>query len=133
MTISVDTGFFFSLKEKNSISLEAWQRIIDKKDKLVISVLVLGELYRLYLKKSLQQEGKEAIESIKEVATVKDVDEEISLLAAVLSCEKKIPLIDSLILSTAKREEAKKFYTSDKKHFGPVISHLRKEIEIIFV
>ena len=133
MTISIDTGFIFSLKKKNPITLEAWERVLGKKDDLIISVLVLSELYRLYLKAGKPQEGKAAIESLKEVATIKGVDEELSLSAASLSYGEGLPLVDSLILCTAKREKAKRFYTSDKKYFKSVMSHLQKQIKIVFV
>ena len=133
MTISIDTGFIFSLKKKNPITLEAWERILGKKDELIISVLILAEISRYYLKIGRPQEGKAAIESLKEVALVKDVDEELSLSAASLSYGEGIPLVDSLILCTAKREKAKRFYTSDKRHFKSVAKHLPKQIKIVFV
>ena len=133
MTISIDTGFIFSLKKKNPITLEAWERILGKKDELIISVLILAEISRYYLKIGRPQEGKAAIESLKEVALVKDVDEELSLSAASLSYGEGIPLVDSLILCTAKREKAKRFYTSDKRHSKSVMSHLQKQIKIVFV
>jgi len=133
MTISIDTGFVVSLKKKNPITLEVWERVLGKKDELVVSVLVLSELYRLYLKAGKPQGGREVIESLKEVALIKDVDEELSLSAASLSYGERIPLLDSLILCTARREKAKRFYTSDKRHFKSVASHLQKQIKIVFV
>ena len=133
MTISIDTGFVVSLRKKNPITLEVWKRVLGKKDELVVSVLVLSELSRLYLKAGKPQEGREVIESLKEVAVIKDVDEELSLSAASLSYGEGIPLIDSLILCTAKREKAKRFYTSDKRHFKSVMTHLQKQTKIVFV
>ena len=133
MTISIDTGFVVSLRKKNPITLEVWKRVLGKKDELVVSVLVLSELSRLYLKAGKPQEGREVIESLKEVAVIKDVDEELSLSAASLSYGEGISLIDSLILCTAKREKAKRFYTSDKRHFKSVMTHLQKQTKIVFV
>ena len=133
MTISIDTGFVISLRKKHSPTLEIWERVLGKKDDLIISVLVLSELYRLYLKAGKPQEGREVVESLKKVAMIKDVDEELSLSAASLSYGEGIPLVDSVILCTAKREKAKRFYTSDKRHFKSVMSHLPKQIKIVFV
>jgi len=133
MTISIDTGFIFSLREENPVALKVWERVLSKKDDLIISVLTSAEISRYYLKIGRPQEGKEVIESLKEVVTIKDVDEELSLSAASLSHSEGIPLMDSLILCTAKREKAKRFYTSDKRHFKSASSHLRKQIKIIFV
>ncbi len=133
MTISIDTGFIFSLRKENPIASEVWKRILGKKDNLIISVLILAEISRYYLRIGKPQEGKTVIESLKEVATIKDIDEELSLSAASLSYREEIPLVDSLILCTAKREKAKRFYTSDKKHFESASSHLRKQIKIVFV
>ena len=85
MTISIDTGFIFSLREENPVALKVWERVLSKKDDLIISVLTLAEISRYYLKIGRPQEGKEVIESLKEVVTIKDVDEELSLSAASLS------------------------------------------------
>jgi len=133
MTISVDTGFILALRKRYSLTLEVWKKVLDKKDELVVSVLVLSELYRLYLKAGKPQEGREVVESLKRTASIKGVDEELSLSAASLSHREGIPLVDSLILCTAKKEKAKRFYSSDRRHFEPISSHLRKQIKIIFV
>jgi predicted nucleic acid-binding protein len=111
MIVGVDTGFFFALEEQDQAALSVWQQ-----QEIATSVIVLYELQ----KKLLQCRFKtwpSIIDDINAALNVVHIDNTISLSAAEISHQYKIPGLDSLILASLISVNASQIYTTDE-HFS---------------
>ena len=88
--------------------------IIHQTDTLIIPSI---SLYEVYKKIALQRDEEEALSAIGWMSTGKIVEltREIALFAADLSVEYKLPMADSMILATARANDAT-LWTQDE-HF----------------
>ena len=79
--------------------------IIENLEELMVSTINLYEVYKKIL---IERDEKSALTAIgvMQQATVIDVDASISIYAAGLSHELKIPMADSIIYATAKQNDA---------------------------
>ncbi len=79
--------------------------IIENLEELIVSTINLYEVYKKIL---IERDEKSALVAIgvMQQATVIDVDASISVYAAGLSHELKLPMADSLIYATAKQNDA---------------------------
>jgi len=84
---------------------EYFAPVIENTDKLIVSVI---NLYEVYKKISIEKDDNSAIQAIALMQQPKiiDITESISIFAARLSIDHKIPLADSMIYATAKMYEA---------------------------
>lgn len=100
--------------------------IIQNSDELIISVI---NKYEVYKKLCLEFDSKQAANSMGAMylGRLVEVTEEIALTASELSIEYHLPMADSLLLATAKTEEAV-FWTLDS-HFKdiPGVKYFEKE------
>ncbi len=78
---------------------------IEDVDKLIIPSISLFEVFKRILIERNRNDALEAIALMK-AGEVVDLDENLALLAAELSCELKLPMADSIILAAAREHEA---------------------------
>lgn len=79
--------------------------VIEDSENLIVSAINLYEIYRKILSERDKNSALEAI-AVMQQAAVLDVTPSISIQAANISCELKIPMADSLIYATALQAEA---------------------------
>lgn len=89
----------------NSKNSDYFAPPIENTDNLIVSTINIYEVFKKVLKEKDENHALEAI-ALMYQANVKDVDSEISLLAAKLSLELKLPMADSIILATARVNNA---------------------------
>jgi predicted nucleic acid-binding protein len=79
--------------------------VIRKTDELIVPTI---SMYEVYKKIVLQRDEEEALSAIGWMTTGKivDLNQELALVAAVLSLEHKLPMADSIILATARSNSA---------------------------
>jgi predicted nucleic acid-binding protein len=87
---------------KNS---EYFAPIIENTSELIVSVINLYEVYKKILSEKDNNAAIQAI-ALMQQPNVIDVTESISILAARLSIDLKIPMADSIIYATAKMHDA---------------------------
>ena len=93
---------------------------IEDTKNLVVSTINLYEVFKKVLIEKDEDSALQVI-AVMQQAIVKDIDSWISLLAAKLSYENKLPMADSLILATAKSNKATLWsQDSDFKTFSEV-------------
>ena len=92
--------YFADSKNANFFS-----KTIEDTTNLIVSAINIYEVFKKILKERDEHSALVAI-SVMQQATIKDVDFNISILAAKLSIDHKIPMADSLILATAKLYKA---------------------------
>jgi predicted nucleic acid-binding protein len=78
---------------------------IENMEELIVSTINLYEVYKKILKERDEKSAIEAI-GIMHQAKVIDIDSSISIHAAELSYNYKLPMADSLIYATAKQNDA---------------------------
>ncbi len=78
---------------------------IQKTDKLLVSSINIYEIYKKVLKEKNENDALQVIALLQQGKVV-DVTPSIALLAAKISYEKKIPMADSIIYSTAQLNNA---------------------------
>lgn len=89
----------------NGKNAGAFAPAIENTKELIVSTI---NLYEVYKKIFSERDGNSASEAIAvmQQAKVVDVDSSISIHAAQISCELKIPMADSLIYATAQKYKA---------------------------
>ena len=87
---------------KNS---EYFAPIIENTSELIVSVINLYEVYKKILSEKNNNAAIQAI-ALMQQPNVIDVTESVSILAAGLSIDLKIPMADSIIYATAKMHDA---------------------------
>jgi len=98
----------------NSSNGDVFARIIKQSADLVVPTV---SMYEVFKRISLQRDEEEALKAVGLMlfGRVIDLTQEIALAAAVLSMEHKLPMADSIILATARSEQAT-LWTQDE-HF----------------
>jgi predicted nucleic acid-binding protein len=98
----------------NSSNGDVFARIIKQSADLVVPTI---SMYEVFKRISLQRDEEEALKAVglMSFGRVIDLTQEIALAAAVLSMEHKLPMADSIILATARSEQAT-LWTQDE-HF----------------
>ncbi len=98
---------------------------IEASDHLVVPTISMYEVYRRIV---LQRDEEEALSAIgwMTAGLVADLTQEIALIAADLSMEHKLPMADSIILATARANNAT-LWTQDE-HFKdlPDVKYVKK-------
>jgi predicted nucleic acid-binding protein len=120
----VDTSGWleYFAETKNAINYE---KVINRTDELIVPTIVIYEVFK---KIALAYDENKALIAIAhmKLGKVIDIDETISINAAKVSMEKKIPMADSLIYATAEIYKAI-VYTQDE-HFStlPNVKYFKK-------
>jgi predicted nucleic acid-binding protein len=98
----------------NSSNGDVFARIIKQSADLVVPTV---SMYEVFKRISLQRDEEEALKAVglMSFGRVIDLTQEIALAASVLSMEHKLPMADSIILATARAEQAT-LWTQDE-HF----------------
>jgi predicted nucleic acid-binding protein len=98
----------------NSSNGDVFARIIKQSADLVVPTI---SMYEVFKRISLQRDEEEALKAVglMSFGRVIDLTQEIALAASVLSMEHKLPMADSIILATARAEQAT-LWTQDE-HF----------------
>jgi len=118
--IGADTGFFFSLREGDPVTL----RILEKED-IAVSVLTRFELKRLAHRRGIPWPdlGTLVSRSMTEIELTGEAADE----AASISHATGMPAIDALILSSLLAAGCRSIYTQDEH----MLRFSRKDVEII--
>lgn len=87
---------------KNS---DFFSKAIEDTTNLIVSAINIYEVFKKILRERDENSALQAV-AVMQQATFKEVDFSISILAAKLSYEYKIPMADSLILATANLHKA---------------------------
>lgn len=95
---------------------EQFSSPIEDTEKLVVPTITLFEVFKKILKQKDEGEALQAV-ALMQQGQVVDLDIELSLNAARLSVEHKIPMADSLILATARAFDAT-LWTQDSNFHG---------------
>ncbi|EKO33176.1 type II toxin-antitoxin system VapC family toxin [Leptospira santarosai] len=103
---------YFSGTKRSGLFSEA----IEKTDKLIVPTI---SLYEVFKKIYLERDENSALRAIAHMqqGTVIDLDASISIFAAKLSRDRKIPMADSIILATALKYKAT-LWTQDENFIG---------------
>ncbi|EMO57020.1 PIN domain protein [Leptospira santarosai str. CBC1416] len=103
---------YFSGTKRSGLFSEA----IEKTDKLIVPTI---SLYEVFKKIYLERDENSALRAIAHMqqGTVIDLDASISIFAAKLSRDRKIPMADSIILATARKYKAT-LWTQDENFIG---------------
>jgi predicted nucleic acid-binding protein len=88
---------------------------IEDTDTLIVPVITIFEVFKRILQQRSEDEALLAVATMSQGIVI-DVDASIAMVAARLSHEHKIPMADSLILATARANEAV-LWTQDE-HFA---------------
>ena len=110
MLTGLDTGFFFTLQEKNPVALRIWQE-----REAITSVIVLYELQKKLLKGELKR-WPTIISDISEAVDVMPINKGTALNASHIGHGTGIPGLDALILSSLLVPGCTEIYTTDS-HF----------------
>ncbi|MBV6479674.1 MAG: hypothetical protein HGGPFJEG_02465 [Ignavibacteria bacterium] len=84
---------------------DIFSKPINDSENLIVSVINVYEVYKKITTQRNEQIAKE-LTSVMMQVQIADIDSRISIEAARLSCQKKIPMADSLIYATAKIHNA---------------------------
>lgn len=120
MVIGLDSGFFISLMKGNEDATNVWGKFLENKDKLIVSILTVGEILYFSYRVGNQEEGQELVQGISQTADVIDVNHMIVEKAAGLKAGRGIPYIDSIILATFMIHKCEGIHTIDRNHFGEI-------------
>ena len=112
MTVLIDSNcwiqYFFGSKKLGDV-----RRIIEaSNERILLSVVNLAEVYAIYLAKT-PNEADEKITFIRNRCELKEVNYQIAVLSAKLKKDHKLSTVDSIILATAKLNNAQ-LITTDK-------------------
>ncbi|HJS20012.1 MAG TPA: type II toxin-antitoxin system VapC family toxin [Anaerolineales bacterium] len=88
--------------------------VIRKTNELIVPTISMYEVYKKIVQQRDEEEALSAIGWMSTCYTI-DLNQELALTAAVLSMEHKIPMADSIILATARANDAT-LWTQDE-HF----------------
>ena len=103
--IEYEFSGFFRLYFADGKNSDFFSKAIEDTTNLIVSAINIYEVFKKILRERDENSALQAI-ALMQQATFKDVDVTISILAAKLSHEYKIPMADSLILATAKLHKA---------------------------
>ncbi len=78
---------------------------IERPEALIVPTLTLFEVFKRILQQRNEADALRAIGLMRQGRCI-DLSESLAIGAAVLSCELKLPLADSIILYTARRHDA---------------------------
>jgi len=101
---------------------------IEDEANLIIPTISIYEVFKRILVEKGKEQALEAI-AIMYGGQVVDLTREIALIAAQLSCELKLPMADSIILATARSNDAT-LWTQDE-HFKEIegVQYIEKKYE----
>lgn len=101
---------------------------IEDEANLIIPTISIYEVFKRILVEKGKEQALEAI-AIMYGGQVVDLTREIALIAAQLSCELKLPMADSIILATARSNDAT-LWTQDE-HFEEIegVQYIEKKYE----
>lgn len=95
----------------DGVNADFFAPVIENKDRLLVPVITLYEVFKRVLQQRSEEEALEAI-SIMQQGQVIDINTEISINAAKISIDLRLPMADSIILATSKLHNAT-FWTQD--------------------
>ncbi len=114
-----DTWFLLLLSDKDEKALNILRKSVSGKDHLIIPSIVLGEYTRNYLKKGKIIKKVESFVNglkVKPKIEIVQTTNEITIEAGKISHTFGIPLIDSIIASTAKHMNCHDILSNDKHY-----------------
>ncbi len=98
---------------------------IEDTERLIVSTINIYEVFKKILQQRNENDAIQAV-SVMQQAQIVDVTSSLSLFAARISYENKLPMADSLILATAKSKNAI-LWTQDSHFKGiPDVKYIRK-------
>jgi predicted nucleic acid-binding protein len=84
---------------------ESFVEPLENLDELVVPTICLYEVFKVVLRESGEDNAIQAIAMMKQGRII-DLSQDISIMAAKISHEQKLPMTDSIILATAQRYDA---------------------------
>lgn len=95
---------------------EQFAPLIHNLDKLIVPVICIYEVFKRI---AMQRDEEEALKAVgwMSLGRVVDLDREIAMAAALLSIEHQLPMADSIILATARHNDAV-LWTQDEHFIG---------------
>ena len=128
--IGLDTGFFVRLLAGREKAISVYEKIINGKEKAVVSVIVVFELRRLALKGIIDRKAYNLLEnSLKRLFEVAPVDLEIAIEASSISHGTGLHASDALIYTSYRKAECSLIYTTD----GAFETVQSKQVKIEFI
>ena len=107
-------------------SAENFTEPLEKLDELLVPTICLYEVFKVVLRESGEDNAIQAIAMMKQGEIV-DLTQDIAIMAAKISHEQKLPMADSIILSTAQRYDAT-IWTQDVDFEGkPSVQYFAKK------
>jgi predicted nucleic acid-binding protein len=100
--------------------------LIEKPDNLIVPSISVLEVFKHVLRHRSEEEAFECIESMMQ-GTLVDLNFELSLNAAKLGVQHKIPLADSIIYATALAHEAIVWTQDDDFENLPNVKYIKKK------
>ena len=101
--------------------------VIENADEIIIPAITLYEVFKKLLLETSEDEALLAVAHMKQ-RTVIDLNYELSLSAAVISKNHKLPMADSIIYATAEKFNCV-LWTQDKHFIGmPSVNYFEKTI-----
>lgn len=100
--------------------------ILNKTDKIIVPVIVIYEIFKKIL---MERDEDTALQTIVQLQKyqIEDIDDSLSLQAAKISCEHKIPMADSMIYAVALKYNAV-LWTQDEHFEGlPSVKYIEKK------
>ncbi len=103
MILIVDSWAWLAILEENKQSEEVLGYLLDKQNKIITTTLNLYEVYYRLKEKRSVEEAIAFLATIKQIAKVSEIDEELAISAANSHLNEKLPAIDSFVYATANR------------------------------
>ncbi len=100
---------------------------IERTDELIVPSISVFEVFKHVLLKRGEDEALQAVVQMKQGLIV-ELDAALSISAARLSAELRLPMADSIILATARRYEAE-FWTQDADFSAIDGVHFREKVK----
>ena len=118
MVIGVDTGFFIELTKDNSEAINVWDKVLNRDESLIVSVISLNELSVYFYRTGNIEKKDRLINLIKLIPNIElvPVTSEIAEESAKYRHSLGIPTVDSMILTTFILQYCKIIVATDK-HF----------------
>ena len=115
MMYTADTSFFIRLSEELPKAVAVWHEVVEGKSRLAVPTIVLVELKNRMLKRDMQKEAEELINTFEESSkiTLVPLTAELAKKAGSLSYTYNMTNFDSVILATAVETEYKNVLSSD--------------------
>jgi toxin FitB len=89
----------------NGSNADFFARVIENTDEVLVPTISLFEVFKRVLIEKNRNDALEAVAIMKDGHVV-DLDDSLALVAAELSYELKLPMADSIILATARANDA---------------------------